>query len=209
MDIPGCRQAHSKAEGPRTRLEGSLILDARNGVWDRGGSAVKDACVPLLPDQPGDQKGDRCQPVAERLGGGRLGESPPVVEGFIRLRWPACRSHPGEDFVPDLAGEGTLDEEVLHGFHGLVAKEASGVVLKAAALQSGRRPAAILVSQPMEEFDAWRRPVLPNEFPGAAGGGAVERGVVTGSCRVGAIRSPLPGDGVRPVREVEVSEFTP
>lgn len=121
MEIPGCQQDHSKAEGPRTRPEGSFILDVLNGVWDRGGSAVEDACLPLLLDRPGDQKRDRRRPLAERLGGGRLGESAPVVKGFIRLRWPACRSHPDEDFMPDLAGEGTLDEEVLHGFHGLVA----------------------------------------------------------------------------------------
>lgn len=108
-----------------------------------------------------------------------LGDFPPAAESIIRLRGSARQPQPGEDFVPDLPGKWALDEEVRHGFHCLVAEEASRVVLQTSALQAGCCPAAIFVGQPVEDLNAWWRPALPDEFSGAAGGGAVEGSAVT------------------------------
>jgi hypothetical protein len=44
----------------------------------------------------------------------------------------------------------------LHGFHLLVAQEAAGMVLEAAALQAGSGPAAIEVGPPIVELDTLR-----------------------------------------------------
>lgn len=68
--------------------------------------------------------------------------------------------------------EWARQEQVLDGLWVLVAEEAFGVVLQAALGKSLCRPASVLVGEPVEEFDAGRRPTLPDELPGGTASGS-------------------------------------
>ena len=85
---------------------------------------------------------------------------------------------PSKDFMPDLAGERALQDDVVDGFGCLITKQAAWVVLEAAAGEPVRSPASIKPHEPMEEFDFGRRPCLPYHLPSAAGNGSVKRGQV-------------------------------
>jgi hypothetical protein len=44
------------------------------------------------------------------------------------------------------------------------------VVLEASMLEAGDRPTAVLISEPVEEFDTGRGPTFPDELPRTSGG---------------------------------------
>ena len=72
---------------------------------------------------------------------------------------------PVKDDVPGLTCKGAGQQQVLDSFHGLVAKEASRVMLQATSRKPFSGPAAILACQPMEELNPRWRPILPDELP--------------------------------------------
>ena len=70
--------------------------------------------------------------------------------------------------MPDRAGEGPADQEMLHRLGGLVAEEASCGVLQATAGEAIGCPTSVQAGEPVEESDARGCPVLPGELPCAA-----------------------------------------
>lgn len=86
---------------------------------------VEDAIVALLPSHPGHKEGDGGQPLMHGLGRGLPGVAAPIVQGVVRVRWPAGYAEPHKDVVPDLLHEGAGKDEVVHRFRLLVTEQAS------------------------------------------------------------------------------------
>jgi hypothetical protein len=66
----------------------------------------------------------------------------------------ASSVHLGKDLKPDLLREASTCQEVLHGLHLPIAKEAVRVVLEPQALHARGHPTSVQVGEPEEEFDA-------------------------------------------------------
>jgi hypothetical protein len=87
---------------------------------------------------------------------------PPVHERRLLVGRRGRDAQPGQDFEPGLPGKGAVQQQVSERFRRLVGEEAARVVLQAVASQPLSSPTAVLVGQPVEEFDPWWRPALPN-----------------------------------------------
>jgi hypothetical protein len=59
---------------------------------------------------------------------------PPGVDRVVAFRRVAGGTQPGKNLEPNLLGEAAACQEVMHGFHLLVAEQAAGVVVEAPAL---------------------------------------------------------------------------
>ena len=116
---------------------------------------------------------------------------------------------PVKDDMPGLASKGAGQEQVLNSLHGLVAMKASRVMLQSASHKPFSSPAAILGGQPMEEFNPWWHPALPDQLPGRAMCGSLKTGRITRARRVYAVGSPPPEQAIRLARQGGVTHCLP
>ena len=150
-----------------------------------------------------------CQPLAHRLGRDLPGIMPPIKEGSLVARGPACHAHPGKDLEPDVPREGTPKEEMAHCFRLLAAKRATVVVLQSMPGEAVRHPTSVQADKPEEELHSGGCPTLPCEPPVAAGHRAVEGSGVCRFSGVDARHRPLPHELVRRVVERCVRLISP
>ena len=133
----------------------------------------------MLPEHPGHKKRDGFEGLPMRRRRELFRAQPPLRDRVLLIGDLDRNNQPIKDNVPGLTCKGAGQQQVLDSFHGLVAKEASRVMLQATSREPLSSPAAILVGEPMEKFYPWRRPTLPYQLPRMAPRGSLETGRIT------------------------------
>jgi hypothetical protein len=149
----------SEPHGSGARPTMGVLLDVMGKQGDLWPLVVEDTGVPQLPDAPGCQDDDRSESTVQCSRGMLHGPGEPLTEVNV-MAWKrgSGDTTPGEDLVPDLAGEAATSEKVLHGLGLLIAEEAQGSMGEASARQAVGGPATPLKGKPQEDFDAKGRP---------------------------------------------------
>lgn len=119
------REQRSNPNRPGPSPDPSFSLDLISEEGDIGSRIVEDDRVAMLPNPPSRKHDDRRSALSSRGRGGVDGCLPPIGERDANGRWGTCRSNPGENLVPEGAGEGTIDQEMIYGLQGLIAQQAS------------------------------------------------------------------------------------
>ena len=120
-----------------------------------------------------------------------------------RLHWQKGGSStgPSKNVVPNLTGEGAPNDDVLHGFLGLITKGTMVIVRYVVMSMPCCGLAADEGSEPSEHLDAKGGPVAPRDAPEWGGGRAGKEGLMTRPGGVFRVGSPAPGKSTKTVGE--------
>jgi hypothetical protein len=160
---------------------------------------VENSAIPLLLDIPC-REGHNCiEPSLLSFFDIRSAVTPPSHEGMLR-KWEQVRPpNDPKDEPPKLSGFRAVNEDVIHGFIALAAKDAAGRVWQPSAPQPIGCPAAATDGEPGEVSAARGRLTLPDRFLG-------ECLPTMEECKVGRFGGvssrafPFPNEAVRTVR---------